>query len=91
MNSGFQMFDTHTHVGAARHSGRSLRTEQLLASVDRFGVDRTVVIPFSVVGDYRSTHDEIGRAVAAYPERLVGAACIDPFIPEQAFRDEVRR
>jgi uncharacterized protein len=91
MKSGFQVFDTHTHIGTARHSGRSLRVDQLVACMDRFGVDRSVVIPFPVVEDYRATHDEIGRAVAAYPERLVGAACIDPFIPEQAFRDEVRR
>jgi hypothetical protein len=91
VNSGFKVFDTHTHVGTAQHSGRSLRAEQLLASMDRFGVDRSVVIPFPMVEDYRATHDEIGRAVAAYPDRLIGAACIDPFIPEQAFRDEVRR
>lgn len=91
MNNGFQVFDTHTHVGTARHSGRSLRADQLLGSMDRFGVDRSVVIPFPVVEDYRTTHDEIGRAVAAHPDRLVGAACIDPFISEQAFRDEVRR
>jgi predicted TIM-barrel fold metal-dependent hydrolase len=91
VNSGFRVFDTHTHVGTAWHSGRSLRAEELLASMDRFGVDRSVVIPFPVVADYRGTHDEIGRAVAAHPDRLVGAACMDPFIPEQAFRDEVRR
>jgi hypothetical protein len=36
--------------------------------MDRFGVDCSVVIPFSVVEDYRTTHDEIGRAVAAHPD-----------------------
>jgi len=79
VKSGFQVFDTHTHIGTARHSGRSLRAEPLLASMDRFGVDRSAH-SFPVVKDDRATHDEIGRAVAAYPERLVGAACIDPFI-----------
>jgi len=91
VNSGFRVFDTHTHVGTARHSGRSLRYDQLLASMDRFGVDRSVVIPFPVVEDCRAAHDEIGRAVAAHPDRFVGAACIHPFIPEPEFRDEVRR
>jgi len=91
MKDGFRLFDTHTHVGTARHSGRSLRADELLAFMDRFGVDRSVVIPFPVVEDYRATHDEIGRAVAAHPDRLVGAACLYPFIPEQEFRREVRR
>jgi len=74
VNSGFRVFDTHTHIGTARHSGRSLRADQLVASMDLFGVDRSVVIPFPVVDDYRATHDEIGRAVSLYPDQLVGAA-----------------
>ncbi len=41
MRNGFRIFDTHTHVGQARHSGRSLTAEQLLASMDSFGVDRS--------------------------------------------------
>lgn len=91
MRNGFRIFDTHTHIGRARHSGRSLTAEQLLASMDDFGIDRSVAIPFPVVEDYRAAHDEIGRAVKAYSDRLVGAACLYPFMPEDQFRDEVRR
>jgi predicted TIM-barrel fold metal-dependent hydrolase len=59
--------------------------------MDRVGVDQSVAIPFPVVEDYRREHDEIGAAVRDYAGRFVGAACLDPFIPEQAFRNEVRR
>jgi len=91
MKDGFRIYDTHTHVGQARHSGRSHSADQLLASMDQFGVDRSLVIPFPVVEDYRAAHDEIAAAVKAHPGQLSGCACIYPFIPEQQFRDEVRR
>ncbi|MBZ2179768.1 MAG: amidohydrolase family protein [Acidobacteriota bacterium] len=91
MKDGFFLFDTHTHIGLARHSGRRQTADQLLREMDRCGVDRSVVIPFPVVDDYTAAHEEIGAAVAAYPDRLTGAACLNPFLPEQTFRDEVRR
>jgi uncharacterized protein len=91
MKQGRRLFDTHTHIGTARHSGRVYPAEDLLRDMDRFGVDRAVVIPFPVVEDCRAAHDEIGRAVLAHPDRLVGSACLYPYIPEAQFRDEIRR
>ncbi len=91
MKDGYFLYDTHTHIGLARHSGRRQTADQLLREMDRCGVDKSVVIPFPVVEDYTAAHEEIGAAVAAYPDRLVGAACLTPFIPEQTFSDEVRR
>jgi predicted TIM-barrel fold metal-dependent hydrolase len=91
MRDDFSIYDTHTHIGVARHSGRRFSAEQLLAAMDRFGVDRALVIPFPVVEDYRTAHDEIARAVRAHSDRLVGAACIYPFVPEAQFRSEVKR
>jgi hypothetical protein len=91
MKDGFSIYDTHTHVGTARHSGRRVPADQLLAAMDAHGIDRSMVIPFPVVEDYRTAHDEIAAAVRANPDRFAGAACIYPFIPEQDFRDEVRR
>ncbi len=91
MRDGFRLFDTHTHVGRARHSGRVYSEDELLREMDRFGVDVSMVIPYPVVDDAREAHDEIGRAVLAHPDRLVGCACLYPYIPEQYFREEVRR
>ncbi len=59
--------------------------------MDLHGVERSVVIPFPVVTDYRREHDLIGKAVIDHPDRLVGAACLDPYIPVEQFRAEVRR
>ena len=91
MRNGFSIYDTHTHLGVSRHSGRGCTAGQMLASMDSHGVDRSVVIPFPVVEDYRAAHDEIAAAVRAHPDRLTGAACLYPFIPEEEFRDEIRR
>jgi predicted TIM-barrel fold metal-dependent hydrolase len=91
MRDGFLIYDTHAHIGSARHSGRTFTADRMLASMDRAGVDRAVLIPFPVVEDHRAAHDEIGRAVRAHPDRFTGAACIYPFIPLTEFRDEVRR
>ncbi len=91
MKENFRVFDTHTHIGQGLHHGRTYRGEQLLAAMDRYGVDRSLVIPFPVVEDYRAAHDEIGRAVMAHPDRLAGAACIYPFVGNLKYRDEVKR
>ena len=91
MKSGFRIFDTHTHLGVARHSKRSCTAEELLRSMDRHGVDRSLAIPFPVVEDYRSQHDLIGQAVRAHPDRLSGAACLYPQIERAVFQHEVRR
>ena len=91
MRHGRRIYDTHTHAGTARHSGRSYTAGQLLNDMDRHGVDRSLVIPWPVVADARAAHDEIGQAVRAHPDRLAGAACLYPYIDETAFKDEVRR
>ena len=91
MIQGERVFDTHTHVGTARHSGRTFTAEEMLRSMDRHGVDRSLLIPFPVVDDYRAQHDLIGAAVRQWPDRFAGAACLYPFVAEQEFAGEVRR
>lgn len=91
MRDGHRIFDTHTHMGRARHSGRSSAAADLMRVMDEHGVDRAVAIPYPVVEDYRAEHDLIGRAVTEHPDRFTGAACLDPYLPEHEFRDEVRR
>ena len=86
MKSGFSIFDAHTHIGLARHSGRRLSSAELIARMDQYGVDRAVVIPFPVVDDRRQAHGEIARAVCNYPDRLAAVACLDPFMPLEKFQ-----
>jgi predicted TIM-barrel fold metal-dependent hydrolase len=91
MRDGFSIFDAHCHIGEALHSGRVQRTDMMLDRMDRHGIDRALAIPFPMVRSFRDAHDEIGAALRAHPARFVGAACMDPFIGETEFRQEVRR
>lgn len=91
MRDGYQIFDTHTHIGEAAHSGRRYTADNLLREMDGFGIERSVVIPFPVVEDHRRQHDIIGQACNAHPDRFTGAACLSPFLPAEEFRNEVRR
>ena len=91
MRDRFRIYDAHTHLGVARHSGRKHTADDLLRVMDRTGIDRSLLIPFPVVDDFRAAHDGIAAALRAHPDRFGGAACIDPFIPEDEFHDEIRR
>jgi hypothetical protein len=91
VKDGFQIYDTHAHLGQARHSGRVQSADDLLRAMDRAGVDRSLLIPFPVVENYKAEHDKIARAVRGHPDRFAGTACIHPFMAEKEFREEVRR
>lgn len=90
MNRGFRIFDSHVHAGHARN-GRSYSVDDLLRDMDRAGVDRSLVIPFPLVEDWRGEHDLIGAAVRAHPDRLSGAVCYSPSVTDREFRHEARR
>lgn len=63
----------------------------MLAHMDSQGIDRSLLIPFPVVADYRAEHDTIARAVREHPDRFTGALCINPFLPEEEVAEEIRR
>jgi uncharacterized protein len=91
VKNGFRIFDTHTHLGEARHSGRVQRVDEMLRHMEATGVDRSLLIPFPVVSDYRATHDEIASAMRVNPDRFVSAVCLDVHVPEREYLDEMRR
>lgn len=91
MKQGFRIYDTHTHLGTALHTGRKYSADELLRAMDSQGIDRSLAIPFPVVENHREAHELIGKAVLAHPDRLSGSACLNPFLPEREFRDEVKR
>lgn len=91
MRNGFSIYDTHAHLGSARHSGRRHKAEDLLRAMDGAGVDRALLIPFPVVDDHRREHDEVAAAVRAHPDRFAGCACLPPYLPDEEFQGELRR
>jgi predicted TIM-barrel fold metal-dependent hydrolase len=63
----------------------------MLRHMDGFGIDRSLLIPFPVVDDYRAAHDEIADAIRHWQDRFAGCACLYPFLPPNQFEDELRR
>lgn len=91
MNHEYRIFDSHTHIGRARHTGRAYSADDLLRDMDRCGIERSLAIPFPVVDDWRAAHDTVGAAVLAHPDRLCGAACYQPSMSPACLREELRR
>ena len=62
---------------------RMIGTEQLIASMDENGVDVSVVCGFPWISEdtCRMHNDYIHEAVAAFPDRLKGLFCVNPFGP----------
>jgi uncharacterized protein len=89
MKGSHRIFDTHTHLGTARHSGRTMGVDSMLRQMDAHGVDRSLLIPFPVVEDERAAHDEIAMAVRAHPDRFAGCACLHPW--SNHFQQELKR
>jgi predicted TIM-barrel fold metal-dependent hydrolase len=78
-------------MGTALHSGRTCSAEQLLMSMEKAHVDRSVVIPFPVIENCVTAHDLIGKAVRKNADRLVGCVYVYPLTDARNFRLEVRR
>jgi len=57
--------------------------DEVVAQMDEVGVDISVMVgfPFADQGLCRMTNDYLIEAVAEYPERLVGLACVAPGAP----------
>jgi len=91
MKNGYSIYDTHTHLGEALHSGRKQDVDGMLRSMDSHGVDRSLLIPFPVVEDEAAAHDQIAAAVRAHPGRFAGAACLHPHQKRRRFLDELKR
>lgn len=91
MINGFPVYDTHVHPGQARHNGRQYSPDEILRDMDGEGIERSLLIPFPVVDDFRAAHDLIGAAVAARPDRFSGAASLPAFLPAQERRAELCR
>jgi predicted TIM-barrel fold metal-dependent hydrolase len=67
-----------------RPRARLAGAAELIAAMDRSGVDRAVVFgfPWRSAERFRRHNDYVMQAVATHPERLIGLACFDVMHPE---------
>ena len=62
---------------------RMVTADQVIESMDREGIDLSIVVgfPFTDQGLCRLLNDYLLEAVATYPQRLAGLACVAPEAP----------
>jgi uncharacterized protein len=83
--------DTHTHLGVSALSAFAVTEGQLIETMDRHGVDLSLVLPHPVMDNPFQAHDDIAAAVARHPGRLRGVASLSPIMPPDHYRREMER
>jgi len=79
------VLDAHTHIGRFKqYSVPWPGADELVAYMDRFGIDRASIFSFAGVGsDFVWGNDLVIEAVKAYPDRFIGYATLNANYPEE--------
>jgi len=80
------IIDAHTHLSRVFDPmfGFKYEVEQLLQAMDKHNIDKAVTFPLPGVPDLRDANDYVSSCVQRYPSRLVGFACVNPYLGDQA-------
>lgn len=83
--------DAHVHFGPCRVFGWNMTEEDIISSMNRDGVDASIVQPFPGTPDAVKTHDDIARLAEKHPGRIFGLANINPHQDEKFVYKELVR
>lgn len=83
--------DAHAHLGRCRIFDLEVKPEELLAVMDRAGVDAAIVMPFPGADDPKRVHDEIAELGQKHPGRVFGMVNITPHCNPDEYVEEVFR
>ncbi len=74
------MLDIHTHIGRLLVDLPANTPDDLLATMDRYGIDRACVMAVESPEelDYYVTTEMVLAACALHPDRLIPFCCVDP-------------
>jgi predicted TIM-barrel fold metal-dependent hydrolase len=84
------IIDAHAHLGYSKIFSMGITEEELLGTMDRFGIGASVVMP-AAGAEYSTAHDAIARLADKYPGRIFGMASLTPLVGEDVYTREVRR
>lgn len=75
-----KLFDIHTHIGRLLHSLPANGVDDLIATLDRHGIERAAVMAVESPeeAEYYVTSEQVLAACARYPDRLIPFCCLDP-------------
>jgi len=79
------IIDFHSYLGREPYGDHAQRADELVAAMDRCGIDVTVVAPFvDSPGPDASAHRTLEEACQQFPQRLIPFARLDPRYGAQA-------
>lgn len=85
------IIDAHNHVGGPdKGDGKKQSAEELVAEMDRLGIDRAVVFPFDEIQrglSFSLANSRTAEAVREFPDRLIGFARLDPNCGKKAVEE----
>lgn len=83
--------DSHAHLGSCRVFDLTITADDLLGTMDRNGVDASIVLPLPGAPDSAAVHDEIARLGQKHPGRIYGVASLNPHCDPDVYFEEVSR
>lgn len=86
-----QHIDVHQHLGPCNVFDLEVTKSQLATAVDETPLDGCIVQPFPGTADAPLQHDAIADLARTAPFKVWGIASINPHIPDDDYRSEVRR
>jgi predicted TIM-barrel fold metal-dependent hydrolase len=72
------VIDAHTHLGVERLWNHDMKLAELLAYMEKYNIDTSIVQPQAGAKDVVADHKMIADAVAANPGKLYGMADFNP-------------
>ncbi len=88
------IIDSHSHVGGPDRSDEARQSHtDIIAVMDRIGVDKAVIFPFNEADpgiSFSRANDYILEGVRVHPNRLIGFVRLDPNFKEAALEEAER-
>lgn len=85
------IIDVHQHLGPCRVFGLNIEEAELMAALDRNGVDAAIVQPYPGAPSPAAVHDRIAALAKQHPGRIFGIMSMSPHCNPEVYRAEARR
>lgn len=87
-----KFYDCHGHIGwADPYHVVNDTPEELVAEMDKFGLDVSCVFGMQIMADINFSNDETVEMLAAYPDRFIGFTFVNPNYGERLMLEELER
>lgn len=80
--------DTHMHLGTSKFTGHDSSELELIAAMKENGITHGLVMPQPTLQSTLEVHARIARFAKDHPGHIFGMSSIDPWLSEEAYRDE---